>query len=514
MTLIGPQVDSPCSLPQNQKTAPYTTKRQRCSPLELPEILVMLGRHLPRDIVVVCLRVCHMWHQALLPWVWSSIKSRDTENLPQLSALETHAPLVRELYIRNSHCASLWGTVHFAGLTVLSISFPGSEKTVDLIQQHQSTLLFLSVSCFYSPELLEAILGCQRLEKLHFFKACINVSEWIVIYERLLHRLKVLTLSVSPRSTPNDPESLDDSENAVGRLNCSSTVAMLQNLSLVWESASVGKIQDLTFRGGDIQAHFEMIRKCPDLVRLSWCCPVDTTTRSPMHLLVQELQYGTGLDQLESLGLQQAFSNAYFTILIDRLPKLSALDLSCSSFDRQSWQLLKGSALSKRLKSLNLMKCPELSGSTLQDIMCSLVGLVTFKAELISETDLENDKRNWVCSGLKELRICFAPVKKPYEDVIALRLAQLTNLEVLDLDYSRLSLYLSIDGRENEFGVLDRLRTLRSMKSFRVLLSSVAWNNIEFEWVLEHWPKLRNLYVPVCGGNLGILAGQVDHHYY
>lgn len=502
MTLIEPQVGLPYCLPQRQETTLHTTRRQRCNPLALGEILFMLGEHLPRNVVVVCLRVCQMWHQELLPWVWSSIEFRETESLPHLSALESHASLVRKLYVSNNDCVTLWNTIHFPGLTTLHISIPGSkEEITELVRRHQPTLLSLSVHYSVTPELLDAVLGCQRLESTHLFRAAFDDDQWIIIYEKLLRRLKALTLTAPP---PMDQKTGDDTDLVHGIKG--------MDPFLVWESASVGRLQDLTLRGKDLQAHFGIIRKCPDLVRLNWYSHTCTLVYTPMRLLAQELQYGTGWDRLESLILPQSFSNVHFAILIDRLPGLTALDLSESSFDRQSWHLLKGSALANKLRSLALMRCHSLPGATVHDILCTLWALNTFKADFISEADLEEDKRPWACCGLKEMRVCFSPVSKSYEDVIALRLSHLTKLQVLDLDYSRLSLYISIDGKQNAFGVLDRLRTLRSMTSFRMRLSSVAWNNTEFEWVQEHWPKLRRLYVPVSGSDLGILAAQIENY--
>lgn len=505
MTPIGPQVDLPYCLSQSQETTlRRATKLQRCNPLELPEVLtIIFGEYLPRNVVVACLCVCRMWHQVLLPWVWSSIELKEKESLPNPSALETHSFLVRKLHIRDD-CDTLWDSIHLPRLTTLFLATTvcQKEEVTELIRRHQSTLLSLHVSCSVTPERLEAVLGCQRLEKLQLFEAELDDSQWISIYEKLLRRLKALTLTAP---LPIIQKAGDDTDLVRG-------VKGMDPFS-VWESASIGRLQDLVLRGENLHAHFGIIRKCPDLVRLEWYSQRCTLAHAPMRLLAQELQYGAGWDRLESLILRQSFSNVHFAILIDRLPGLTALDMSGSNFDSQSWHLLKASILAKRLRSLALMRCRSLLGSSVHDILCTLKALHTFRADFISEADLEQDIRPWTCYGLKEMRVCFSPVSKSYEDVIALRLSHMTKLQVLDLDYSRLSLYLSIDGRENEFGVLDRLRTLRDMTNFRVRLSSVAWNNTEFEWVLEHWPNLRKLCVPLSGDDLGVLAAQTESYY-
>ena len=454
----------------------------RIYPLELPEIVVLLGKYLSPAEVTTCLRVCRLWYHTLLPRIWSNIEflSSEESRLP-LRIGPAHSALVRRVYARNHDR----GEVFFPNLKnlILSRVLDGSEATAELVYRHRHTLVGLSTEQTLSTKFLEAIIGCQKLKVLNLWKAPLPEcsGQWIRVYEKLWSHLDALCLG-GPWFDQDDSKA-----------------------DLMDQSLPAARIRELTIHGtpyDSIQVqdcHLWLIKRC-NLNHLRWYTRSLDRQRekNPMYFLARELRLSPNcrwMKRLEFLDLpQQPFYLKDFATVIEWIPRLIGLCLFSSSFNLDAWTTLRD--LSPRhlmtLRVLKLGHCYNLPGSAIQSILCSIPKLEVFKGHMISASDILDDDQPWICRGLKKLCLRFnfdGPTTT--QAMVLSRLSEMVKLESLNMYMSR-EIYLTLsDGAVG----LDSLRTLGGLRSFVGGFSDPepVWDVAEALWVQANWPKLRKL---------------------
>lgn len=531
-----PACQSSGSLQEQGPTTTTTTldkdSPSQCNPLDNPDILFHLVPLVSRGTATICVQVCQAWRAVFLPRIWSQLSAfaSPVSNHPTIDLIQKHASVVLSLKISHPDCSALVGEIDLPNLLDLTIyssdqTNPSIKDSVSLIQRHHRTLNCLVLCQDATQEFFEALCQCRRLQKLTLVELRpIGPSHWITVYEELWSRLTTLSINAgfwteNPKDEIHDDD--DDSDN--GDKDDSDGGDQIPPL---WDDAALSqlfktpvplaKIQDLYLFGQDMDSTMAMqlqlwlIRHSPDLIRLHWDALTMAIDHNPMHLFAQEIRTsGGGWEQLESISFSGSFLVQDFKTLIDRLPRLSALSLRASNFGLAAWLTLKGTGLAQRLRSLKVDSCDDLTGSVIQDMLCSLPSLEVFEGDEIADTDILENDRPWICTKLKELSLTFTPVAKSNQKDIASRIARLNKLQKLDLDQSSLPMYLTDENYDDVTGDLDMLRTLKELRQFRVLeCDGVIWNLTEANWVVENWPCLEILEVEMDGDYSDVMQAE------
>ncbi|KAG0045255.1 hypothetical protein BGZ83_009511, partial [Gryganskiella cystojenkinii] len=162
------------------------------------------------------------------------------------------------------------------------------------------------------------------------------------------------------------------------------------------------------------KAQFRTVQQCPHLVQLNWSSSYSTEyglrdpDGGPMHLMAEEIR-SSGDKWINIKDLSLSESHIYsqdLSLLIGTKPQLTALNLSSTDINLDSWRVLQASPqLLVRLQGLVVEDCSCLPGSAIQGMLCSMPNLKVFKGDILKYTDMEQDDSPWVCQRLQELSL-------------------------------------------------------------------------------------------------------------
>ncbi|KAG0042287.1 hypothetical protein BGZ83_000685 [Gryganskiella cystojenkinii] len=182
---------------------------------------------------------------------------------------------------------------------------------------------------------------------------------------------------------------------------------------------------------------------------------------------------------------------------------------------------------------LDLDDCSLLSGSQVQDILCSITSLEVFRVDYLRGWNLERDRRSWVCLGLKELSLGFVRRTRRGQCLFLDQLSRLLRLEVLNLHKSdsvidedeevlevvcdtvheesdRRNLVVDANSkcqRNLLLTMMESLECLRPLRRLRHLKGPnnhrwndskkncmhCAWTGAEARWAVENWMGLEEM---------------------
>ncbi|KAG0042517.1 hypothetical protein BGZ83_000361 [Gryganskiella cystojenkinii] len=359
-----------------------------------------------------------------------------------------------------------------------------------------------------TPEFVEALASCSYLEKVSPIPdfTIQDPEEWISLFERLWSRIRVLSFHISPDSFPlsmtsrptTTSSSLSSSVLANPDSVTSSSPAPLQ-----WRSSTgANRIRDL-----EVYTVYEMyatlrwiLEQCPELVRFSasirlgdqWL-PLPLEDLALMADLAEMIGSGRSCLRLEDLSLpDEKFQNDDFSSLMNAMHRLTALNLSRTNFNLDSWRILQSVPRHVfTIRNLNLHGCMDLPGAAMQDILCSMPNLeVFYSAEGFFDTDLLEDPRPWACSHrLQDLQLILGirSFKTSYPTVYSY-LAGLTKIE-------NLTIWTPMGCSKSEVFQLHLKQGLDQMRTLgrTLLYLSLPGPNVkpnEARWMLEHWTRL------------------------
>ncbi|KAG0055433.1 Arrestin domain-containing protein 2 [Gryganskiella cystojenkinii] len=456
-------------------------------PLQIPEILYLVGRFLPTKCIVDCLQVSHFWHDTFLPCIWTDLEVHVIDdddhslNLPTIEAIKKHAPYIHELgiwYTPNddidpSNSGSIKATTATTATTtdddstrrgtiaLLYFTFPNltdlyirksfrpqnyenikNNNTLEpvicaFIRRHQEHLVAYANEDLATEDLMAVLKDCPRLKYVNVGHNLVikDPALWVEEFEQVWSRQHTVSL-VEPiplgRVTPFAPSV------PVEDWPQSQVKTEIQNLTLIHYNKTVYPIQ-----------HW-ILERCPELVQLR--LESARTSHRVMRDLAELIRSGRSCQRLSELSLRsmETFSNEDFKALLEamaNIPKLEGtggkgegglllteLDFYLNKFNQESWTILRDSRPSQlqTLRSLNLGSCELLPRTVIQEILCSIPTLSNFYGTELRETEIKDP---WVCMGLKHLSLTFkVPISslKESQRRICARLAQLTQLEGLN----------------------------------------------------------------------------------
>ncbi|KAF9155350.1 hypothetical protein BG015_010196 [Linnemannia schmuckeri] len=344
--------------------------RMRQNPTHLPEILLLIGRHLSQGELTSCVRVSHVWHHYLEPLLWSNVSlirpplsnnNNNNNSSSKINNNERNDHRYRDMDHSAAHEASVIKNVrHLRSLDIEHFHSPFLLH--QLIPVLQNRLFSLSVEEYNSA--VRQILK-QNAQSLHTF-VCRNVTsrqrqhhslpqpahEATELWETLslVTFLSELTLSMACVFR-NDLEIffqicerltvLSLENGSVANLSPLFINPLTNLRRLLLHRVSVSPLRELDF-----------IAKCPNLEHLAWR-PLDSTPLNPFmfHLV---------------------------TLAPDRLAKITSLDVSQTDlFDKQL-----ATILSSGLRLTRLIAVHSPFGAYCADqVVCSM-------AETLEELDV------------------------------------------------------------------------------------------------------------------------------
>jgi len=239
----------------------------------------------------------------------------------------------------------------------------------------------------------------------------------------------------------------------------------------------------------------EWLKQCPHLTHLHWA-PIGAFLPSDV---VAELQQEVW-EHLEDLSMEELYGDIKeLHIMLTLLPPLRRFRLQSYMFDILAFDALRDQ-LFDSIKILDMSGTLGFKSWMALEVMDRCVHLEEFKTVLIQADGLWS-RPTWVCLGLRRLEAPFV-VEEYISGILAFEaIARLTNLEHLDFSVDetfQLGLRRSSCTNNDTFQWnldcgLDRLTTLKKLKS--VLFWGTRQNMVEqdLEWMFENWPALEVL---------------------
>ncbi|KAG0041613.1 hypothetical protein BGZ83_001588 [Gryganskiella cystojenkinii] len=499
------------------------------TPLNIPEVLLLIASFLPKNDLKTCLRVCKLWYQTLLSSNWSVTELSWDPDVPiggkTLPMIGKHSTLINTLVLHTTHRRFLFPgkrplrCPNLSELEVRTTSHKLHETAepsmIDFILQHQRNLTALSYDAGAPSRLLESLAVAEdfkALERLSIRYICqndVSLDKFMQWYDARLSRLRSLSLDTTvylDRDTPMAASTTEIEAKLAG-----ARTSNLRELRLSTEFHPEYPLnQDICVM---------LLRKSPDLLRLRWSCHAGYG--ASLKILAQAIeeqqqQEDSACQRLKALELLHVvFRDEDFKAVLESLPVLTELSLQGTNFDFQSWETLKEvPRYMTTLKTLDIRECRQVKGSLILTILSSISSLETFSADYIEDSDLivgqQRSLQPWVCLGLKKLTISVY-FSDPYslaanqatERTFHSLLSKMEQLEELDLNYCPTFL----DPRGDCYLKLTLaygLDELKSLKRLRVLKgpfylfcwdseSESMWTAKEGQWVKEHWKELNQI---------------------
>ncbi|KAG0273515.1 hypothetical protein BGZ95_010679 [Linnemannia exigua] len=240
--------------------------------------------------------------------------------------------------------------------------------------------------------------------------------------------------------------------------------------------------------------------RCPNLTRFHW----GGNILLQQVAAVAELPDWPFLEEF-SLGGDVHGSDEDLARILSCLYPLKHLRLTSGDFGQVCFSILRERHFDS-LKTLAAQGGGLLSSQMALEVLQGCAHLEEFRANKINLRDLRSSPQPWVCLGLKHLQVTFAsdPRDPDADSIMFDQLSRLTRLEVLDMkSYGSISTGLPSFAKASpawrvENGLL-QLSTLTQLRVFRIQKYArgriMEWRVDDFEWMLDHWPKLEVL----CG---------------
>ncbi|KAG0049021.1 hypothetical protein BGZ83_006138 [Gryganskiella cystojenkinii] len=532
------------------------------SALDLPEIRSHLAPFLTRSELARCAQVCQDWNKTFHPLVWAEITLTDKKSpylvqreLPRETLLQ-NSNYVHELTCRYFSLPIDGPPLIFRNLKnfTLAASNPSQRKYTKhrFIPQHHKTLEQISFNGWgydtkvFGP-LWKAIASCPRLQSLSAGSLCLkSLESWAgfrhLWSNQLTHRLCLSSIDIW--APPSSRQGNDKTVESILREDLGySKIKQLelrflggyasrldqQSLLLGWapalesflwqfSSPRIRQFKRFSFQTLD-QLLKQRLSTCPKLVHL----------HVSMQLEPAYDDFGDEIkDDPKDEECDQIFSFLEAkSLLVDEYP-LESLTLPQNWFGTRSWDVVKNHPIwPTSLTILDLKDAVRLPGSVVQEMLCTLPNLKVFGAAQITDMDVVNDPRPWVCLRLRKLSLGIVitatekQTRSDHRQMFFERLGTLTSLkELLMLSMERENAWRTFDGwildkdpEDNEgwgeptdfslkrrlkfglrYGGLTHLKGLRGLERLQ-FFSKVPQKlqKTDLEWMVKHWPKLKVL---------------------
>ncbi|KAI8595082.1 hypothetical protein EDD21DRAFT_425721 [Dissophora ornata] len=472
------------------------------SPLDLPEILLLLSEYLAEDpqSLASCTRVCRSWHNSLNPFLWRSLSASKLLSKGQLSgeAFNKNAQYIRHLQVGKlgreqypvQHCTNLrtllleddrkseWDYIGISNQHLISQagSVGGGRngmKCGDIKDDWRDHVVELILQ---NPGLQKVTVMMERFEP--------TVEFWSAIQASGGQGVKELEC-VFIRIPQGQMESLLDAFTHIDTLvlqHCTFDIFPLEILD-GRRYPCLKSLKLATNTCLDLTAQIQLMRCFPELKSLSW------SIMGPQSLPVQDFcdLLSNDCPQIESIVLSDRnLESDHLARILHAIPRLTRFalrfDTSSSMFNdpevlratKRHFATLKDLEFGQVRSNIRaavvleiLKSCPDMQRLVIYGRLdCSPGGI---HAPGIDETDLENtavdipteptmtdgseeqdaswDDTPWACLGLKRLHMIMgadsqsAWCRHSLQQQLFLQLGRLTELQTLSLGHCILWMY-------------------------------------------------------------------------
>ncbi|KAG0254235.1 hypothetical protein BG011_005882 [Mortierella polycephala] len=482
------------------------------TPIQLPELLILIGRHLSQDDLTSCVRVCHAWHNAMEPLLWTTVNScadmtAVVNNIHRVQSIDiddtSFTILVNPLLLLHNQLVHL--SVNQLSWEVQQILIHNSDSlqsfTCRIINHHgRPDNIFLAI--------WNALANISHLSVLHLKMPCIQPAHY-QSFSEICERLTSLTL---------------DSGLILCRLRSPTKQPLLKmrRLELIRNHASS-------------RDQLQFIEQCPNLEHLTWSLIQDIPAQPFIfHLSTLPLDRPCRIVSLDLVGANVMDSD--FASILNCLSNVKRVIATESAFGEQSCERVIVSTAGS-LEELDLRKCLFVSSPMIHAILMACKNLKRFWADDLSVQDMikprnpkdrwpqwkyisytvpldprlddsivatYTDDWQWSCTGLEELELTFKELGHHLDnsvDVVYDQLAALIRLKRLAISWrsedEKRTIFIpsSQPRRRLDFLVgngLERLSTLTSLRELDIRgIDQLRMTVKEAEWMVEHWKSLR-----------------------
>ncbi|ORY95980.1 hypothetical protein BCR41DRAFT_365071 [Lobosporangium transversale] len=172
----------------------------KLNPLEIPELISLVGGYLSRNDLCSCIRVSKLFHDTLIKYVWRRItvgcRRQSQSCYPTKKALKSHKKYIEELvfyYRFPDRFMSLQGCDRLRSIEYSYESLSSQSQILNLIKSHSSTIVKLKVDCSSLREIWRTLLGCAHLEDLAISTTYISGDE-VDLFFQVFKKLKRLDM--------------------------------------------------------------------------------------------------------------------------------------------------------------------------------------------------------------------------------------------------------------------------------------------------------------------------------
>ncbi|KAG0319984.1 hypothetical protein BGZ99_004806 [Dissophora globulifera] len=472
---------------------PTETGMRVINPLELPEIVLTLGRFLYKSDLVSCILVCKLWHAAFIQSVWFTLAPRSPRRhdppYSDLEVLKRHRDLVHDI-VYNFGVTPELAAIQFPALLTLTLRGGGQALAPTLVAQH-SQLTGLTLSCDDRQEPPKALWApAARLHSLTSLKISgFRISEdecadfWRLCRQLTELHLHVMDIATSPfleSDIDGNEKGDEESEN-----------------SKVWAGTEMQTLSIASLCGFPLEQQWEIAVRCRNLKVLAW-----THESARLYWLHPDLS-SSGLamaswPQTHKLTLMVNLSDEQLAFIFDSAQRITQLKLAGVDFGSKSLAAIKRHfpwlqtfAFTPTSDTTALMAAQILKGaSTLVQFRGGKVNVQSWIQESQPKYQL------WACKDtLRILQLSFNLARTGIQrrrehEYVFERLSELTKLEDLDVSSEAFG-EGTLDFR---LGLgLGRLATLTQLRTFVFFGTEQRMRLAEVEWMIKHWKKLKKV---------------------
>ncbi|KAK3810133.1 MAG: hypothetical protein J3Q66DRAFT_352186 [Benniella sp.] len=444
-------------------------------PLETPEILWEVSKHVSWRTLFACARVSKAWYQTFLPQIWKDIEL--TKNKP-------HPPgaihgymcdrLVKTLRIccalKSEHSSLI--LPNLASLTVENANW--NENLFKLVGNHP-TLTHLDLGGdigTHTTRFLGILAGLHRLKDLKIKGLEVNENN-VDTFWQLCAQLERLDISFQQIPTQDHHPSME-----LPRMRELRVRVTVDNIPWI----------------------LDFMQRCPGLQSFGSLALMSNRLFLPR--IAPLVSAGTW-PHLQSIALRASSKDGEdIANVVAGMQRIIAFEVLLLYFTPRVMDLLRPHFI--HLHTLSIVAIQGFASAMAQEIMSSCPSLTTFKGCKIRAVDIVGGQP-WVCLKLKVLKLGIYADDSTISQIQPLvfdqlsRLTQLQELHVFWWETEGILLDLRL---ENGLGRLSKLRSLR------ILVLSVSQQMIqqpEVDWMLKHWTNLERIH-----GRLNALNPALD----
>ncbi|KAF9181269.1 DNA mismatch repair ATPase msh1 [Haplosporangium sp. Z 11] len=378
------------------------------NPIQLPELLILIGQHLSQDDLTSCVRVCHAWHDAIEPLLWTSVNSRADK-----TAVVNNIHRVQSIDIDDASFTILVNPLLLLHNQLIHFSVNQLSQEVQQILVHNSESL-QSFTCRNLDNhnrifltIWDILANISHLSALHLARPLIQQVHF-ESFSGICERLTSLTLI---------------SADIYSQL-CSPTMRPLLKMRRL----------ELNRNNASARAQLQFIEQCPNLEHLAWRLVQANAAQSFIfHFSTLPLDQPCRIVSLDLTGANVMDSD--FASILTCLTTVKRVIATKSAFGKQSCERVIISMV-RSLEELDLRKCPFVASPMIHAILMACKNLKRFRGDGLSIQDMikprnpkdrwpqwryisftgqfddstasaYTDDWQWSCTGLEELELTF-----------------------------------------------------------------------------------------------------------